>query len=55
MLSPALLMRSLRKQNWRGLLICLVIGFGIYSGYGHRKSRLRSATTQPPLPGEGSL
>jgi APA family basic amino acid/polyamine antiporter len=39
-LSCLLLMFSLPPENWLRLVIWLVIGLGIYFGYGRRHSRL---------------
>ncbi len=52
MASSALLMFSLPKENWWRLLVWLAIGFAIYFFYGRRHSALRTANSQPPLPGE---
>ena len=51
--SALLLMFSLPRENWWRLLIWLLVGFVIYFFYGRRHSLLRSATQDPPLPGEG--
>jgi APA family basic amino acid/polyamine antiporter len=51
--SSLLLMFSLPRENWWRLFIWLLAGFVIYFSYGRKHSRLRSATQEPPLPGEG--
>jgi APA family basic amino acid/polyamine antiporter len=51
--SSLLLMFSLPRENWWRLFIWLLAGFVIYFSYGRKHSRLRSATQDPALPGEG--
>ncbi len=53
MASSLLLMFSLPRENWWRLLGWLLVGFVIYFFYGRKHSKLRLATQNPALPGEG--